>query len=81
MNRAAKDIISKLGKPQKNSFYSCPATKRGGGVRAWPLKKLKKYSFFLNFFKFCSQSQIKHILFKGFFIWGGGDIFGCRDTN
>ena len=28
-----------LGEPQKNRFFSGPATKRGGGVRSWPLEK------------------------------------------
>ena len=30
--------ISKLGKPQKNIFFSDMATKRGGGVRNLPLR-------------------------------------------
>ena len=46
-----------LGKPQK----------RGGA-----LEKLKKIPFLLTFFILFSQSKIKHILFKGFFIRGGG---------
>ena len=33
----------KLEKPQKNNgiFFSGPATKRGGEVRAWPQRKKK----------------------------------------
>ena len=37
---------SRLGKPQKKSFFSCPTTK-GGGVRARPLRKKK---LFFNIF-------------------------------
>ena len=43
------------------SFFSGLATK----------KTKKKYCFFLTFLKFCFQSKIKHISFKGVFMGGG----------
>ena len=58
-----RGVDQALGKSQKNGLFLVARPLKGGGgvVRAWPLKKL-------NFFLFCSQSKIKHILFKGLFI-------------
>ena len=48
--------LTALGTLQrKQSFFSGPATKRGRGVKAWPLKKLNKIQLFKTFFKFCSN--------------------------
>ena len=49
-------FIKKYGKPQKSSFFSGPATKRGGGKGC-----ATKEIFFLFL---CSRWKIKYILFK-----------------
>ena len=66
----ALDLIKCLREAAKLS-----ATKRGGrggGVGGKGLATKKKYRFY-KLFLFCSQSKIKHILFKGFY-WGRGVI-------
>ena len=48
----------------------------GGGSKGH-LKIKKEDRFYKTFSQCCSQSNIKHILFKGFLMWWGvGDIFG-----
>ena len=39
----------RLDKPQKRSFFKVLATKRGGGVRARPLRRKKIFSYIYIF--------------------------------